>query len=152
MRWAIDPIACDCAKRNTFLVMSRSTTTVLIVDDNSLLRRTLRLFLERNPEINVCGEASDGAEAIERANALKPGLVLMDLSMPRMNGLQAALAIKRAMPEARIVVLTLYSEAVGKLMPQSSGVDLVVSKTEGMDGLLKAFRPLLSKHLSLSVH
>jgi DNA-binding NarL/FixJ family response regulator len=132
--------------------MSDSTTTVLIVDDNSLLRRTLRVFLERNRDINVCGEADDGADAIEKAIALKPGLILMDLSMPKMNGLQAAFAIKRAMPEARIVMFTLYSEVVSKVMPQSSGIVSVVSKAEGLDGLLKALRPLLSKHDPHSVH
>lgn len=132
--------------------MTDSPTTVLIVDDNSMLRHALRLFLERNPSINVCGEAADGADAIEKATVLKPGLVLMDLSMPKMNGLQAAFAIKRAMPEARIVLFTLYSEVVGKLTPSSYGVDLVVSKTEGVDGLLKALRRFLSSHESPSVH
>jgi DNA-binding NarL/FixJ family response regulator len=132
--------------------MLRSGTTVLIVDDSSLVRSTLRAFLAQDPEIKVCGEATDGAEAIEKANALKPGLILMDLSMPRMNGLQAAVAIKRAMPEARIVMFTLYSEAVGQIAKRPSGIDLVVSKSEGIDGLLRALRPFLTKDDSPSLH
>jgi DNA-binding NarL/FixJ family response regulator len=132
--------------------MSGSATTVLIVDDNSLLRSTLRSFLERDQEINVCGEAADGADAVEKANALKPGLILMDLAMPKMNGLQAARAIKRAMPEARIVMFTLYSETVGKLAESASGIDLVVPKSEGVDGLLRALRPFLEDNDSRAVH
>jgi DNA-binding NarL/FixJ family response regulator len=132
--------------------MSGSATTVLIVDDSSLVRTKLRSFLALSPEISVCGEAADGADAIEKANALKPGLILMDLAMPKMNGLQAALAIKRAMPEARIVMFTLHSEAVGKVAKHASGVDLVVSKSEGVDGLLRALRPFLTKDDSHSVH
>jgi DNA-binding NarL/FixJ family response regulator len=132
--------------------MLGSATTVLIVDDNSLLRSTLRSFLERDQEINVCGEAADGADAVEKANALKPGLILMDLAMPKMNGLQAARAIKRAMPEARIVMFTLYSETVGKLAESAWGIDLVVPKSEGVDGLLRALRPFLEDNDSRAVH
>jgi DNA-binding NarL/FixJ family response regulator len=132
--------------------MLDSGIRVLIVDDNSLLRTTLRTFLEQNSEMNVCGEAADGIDAIEKANTLKPRLILMDLAMPKMNGLQAACAIKRAMPEARIVMFTLYSETVGKLTERNSGVDLVVSKTEGVDGLLRALRPFLAKDSSQAVH
>jgi two-component system invasion response regulator UvrY len=132
--------------------MSRSGATVLIVDDNSLIRGMLRTFLERNSELNVCGEAADGVDAVEKANVLKPRLILMDLAMPRMNGLQAAVAIKRAMPEARIVMFTLHSEAVGKLTEHNSGVDLVVSKSDGLDGLLRALQVYLRKDDSQAVH
>jgi DNA-binding NarL/FixJ family response regulator len=132
--------------------MLGSGASVLIVDDNSLLRSTIRAFLERNSELNVCGEAADGADAVEKANVLKPGLILMDLAMPKMNGLQAARAIKRVMPEARIVMFTLHSEAVGKLTESKSGVDLVVSKSEGLEELLRVLQLFLSKDGFQPVH
>lgn len=124
--------------------MLDSTTTVLIVDDNALLRSALRSFLERSAKLRVCGEAVDGEDAIAKAEALKPGLILMDLSMPNLNGVQAAVAIKQAMPGTRIVVFTLYADMAGEVMVKTFGVDLVVSKTEGADGLLRALQPLLS--------
>jgi DNA-binding NarL/FixJ family response regulator len=129
-------------------MVSRSTT-VLIVDDNELIRSALRLFFEVSTDMRVCGEAADGAEAIEKAKELKPGLILMDLAMPRMNGMAAAWTIKNAMPEARIVAFTLYSDAVGNAVAKLAGVDLIVSKTEGATGLMKALQPFLGGNAPL---
>jgi DNA-binding NarL/FixJ family response regulator len=124
--------------------MTGRPKAVLIVDDNSLLRSALRRFLEQNTDIQVCGEAADGAEAIEKAREFRPGLILMDFSMPALNGLEAAWAIRKVMPDTRIVVFTLYSDMVGQAMAKASGVDLVVSKTEGAAGLLRALHPYLA--------
>jgi DNA-binding NarL/FixJ family response regulator len=123
---------------------------VLIVDDNYSIRSALRIFFEQRTELSVCGEAADGMEAIRKAEELHPGLVIMDLSMPNMNGMQAAWAIRQAMPEARIIVFTLYSDRVSKAVAARSGVDLIVSKTEGSAGLLKALSPLLERDKPLS--
>src|SRR5579863_6599434 len=98
---------------------------VLIVDDNYSIRSALRIFFEQRTELSVCGEAADGMEAIRKAEELHPGLVIMDLSMPNMNGMQAAWAIRQAMPEARIIVFTLYSDRVSKAVAARSGVDLI---------------------------
>jgi DNA-binding NarL/FixJ family response regulator len=130
--------------------MSDSSKAVLIVDDNYSIRAALRMFFERNTELDVCGEAADGMEAIRKAEELHPGVVIMDLSMPNMNGMQAAWAIRQAMPEARIIVFTLYSDKIGKALAAKSGVDLIVSKTEGAAGLLKALYPLLERDIPLS--
>jgi DNA-binding NarL/FixJ family response regulator len=130
--------------------MSDSSKAVLIVDDNYSIRAALRMFFERNTELDVCGEAADGMEAIRKAEELHPGVVIMDLSMPNMNGMQAAWAIRQAMPEARIIVFTLYSDKIGKALAAKSGVDLIVSKTEGAAGLLKALYPLLERDIPVS--
>jgi two-component system NarL family response regulator len=100
--------------------------------------------------VQVCGEAGDGAEAVQKANELRPGLILMDFAMPTLNGLQASCAIRKTMPDTRIIVFTVHSDMLGKALAKASGVDLVVSKTEGAAGLLKALRPYLGGYSSLA--
>jgi NarL family two-component system response regulator LiaR len=79
---------------------------VLIADDHSLVRQGLRLFLEMDPDLEVVGEAANGAEAVERARVATPDVVLMDLLMPVMDGLTATVAIRSALPETEVLVLT----------------------------------------------
>jgi DNA-binding NarL/FixJ family response regulator len=126
--------------------MSPQSKAVLIADDNNGVRSALRSFLERNTELSVCGEAVDGTDAIEKAKELHPGLVLMDLSMPNTNGIEAAWTIKGVMPDVKIVVFTLYTDLLTKSLAMRAGVDLVVPKSEGALGLLKALRPLLDSY------
>lgn len=95
--------------------------------------------------MRICGEAANGVEAIAIATERKPGLILMDLSMPSMNGIEAASVIKKQAPESRIIVFTLYQDSIGKAMAKAVGVDVVVSKTEGSGGLMAALMPLLAE-------
>lgn len=81
---------------------------VLIVDDNALLRRGLRFMVGGLPGYEVVGEAADGREAVCSALALEPDLILMDVSMPGMNGLEATFQIKRRLPLTRVLMLTIY--------------------------------------------
>ena len=74
---------------------------VLIVDDHSVVREGLRMFLARDPDLEVVGEAADGAEALEQARQMRPDVVVMDLLMPVMDGIAATQAIRRALPEAQ---------------------------------------------------
>ncbi|WP_308169898.1 response regulator transcription factor [Acrocarpospora catenulata] len=83
---------------------------VLIVDDHSLIRRSLELALAAEPDIEVVGEAGDGQEAVELAERLLPDVVLMDVRMPRRDGIQATRGIKESMPSARIIMLTASDE------------------------------------------
>lgn len=126
--------------------MADCSKAVLIVDDNAMVRAALRVFLEGSTRLRVCGEAADGTEAILKAKELRPGLILMDLSMPNMNGAEAAWLIRKTLPETRIVVFTLYSDSFGQMLAAKAGVDLVVPKTEGAAGLMKALHPLLDEH------
>jgi DNA-binding NarL/FixJ family response regulator len=75
--------------------------SILIVDDSALIRRTLRFCLEHSGDWKICGEAGDGAEAIQKAKELDPDLIILDLSMPNMNGLEAARELKRIKPRTR---------------------------------------------------
>jgi DNA-binding NarL/FixJ family response regulator len=83
---------------------------VLIVDDHALFRRGLQMVLASEPDIEVVGEASDGAEAVEKAKALRPNVVLMDVRMPKRSGIEAAGAIREELPEAKILMLTMSDE------------------------------------------
>ncbi len=84
--------------------------TVLIVDDHAIVRQGLRTYLELYPDIEVVGEAADGDEAIARARELLPDIVLMDLVMPRRDGVEATRAITAMSPSTRVIVLTSFSE------------------------------------------
>jgi len=85
---------------------------VLVVDAHALFRRGLQMVLEQEPDIAVIGEAGDGAEAVELASELTPDVVLMDVRMPRRGGIDACLAIKEAVPSAKIIMLTISDEEV----------------------------------------
>jgi DNA-binding NarL/FixJ family response regulator len=82
--------------------------TVLIVDDHELMRRGVRNLLSSTRGVCVCGEAADGADAVQKVKALKPDLVILDLSMPVMNGIEAARYIRQASPATKIIVYTMH--------------------------------------------
>jgi DNA-binding NarL/FixJ family response regulator len=81
---------------------------ILLADDHTLLRNGIRALLEDQPDINVVGEAEDGREAVRLADQLHPNVVLMDISMPLLNGMEATRQIKREHPEINVLVLTMY--------------------------------------------
>jgi DNA-binding NarL/FixJ family response regulator len=120
---------------------------ILIVDDSSIIRRILRMFLQRRKNITVCGEAANGFEAIEKAKLLHPDLVLLDLAMPEMNGAEAASILKKMMPNMRIIIFSMYSENIGRSLTSAIGVDMVISKPDGMVSLMEAVDALLSPAL-----
>jgi DNA-binding NarL/FixJ family response regulator len=82
------------------------TIRILVVDDSDQWRVLVRSILQRDPLFRVVDEARDGIEAIEKATALRPDLVLLDIGMPRLNGIKAAKAIRQACPESNIIFLT----------------------------------------------
>ena len=103
--------------------------SVLIVDDSAEVRDIVRTFLSRvNSGYTVCGEASDGLQAIKQAEVLKPDLILIDLRMPIMNGIEAATVVKRMLPKTQVVLFTNYTEDIGTALALKSGVDLVLAK------------------------
>src|SRR5579872_356856 len=124
--------------------MSAADKSILIVDDSAPVRSAIRGFLESSGKCTVCGEAADGIEAVQLAREKHPRLIVMDLAMPGMNGLEAACEIKRMQPDALIVIFSLYSDAFKKFMDEPVGIDLVVSKADGAAGLLKALYPFLA--------
>ena len=115
---------------------------VLIVDDAIGIRTLVRGVLE-HAGLQVCGEASNGIEAIEAALRLKPDLIVLDYSMPEMNGVEAASVLKHRMPGVRIIIFTLHADAVGEAVKKSIKVDLVLAKLDGMDNLIVQIKTLL---------
>lgn len=120
------------------------TKQILIADDSSTVRSVLKMFLQSWGNIKVCGEAANGFEAVEQAKKLQPDLILLDLSMPEMNGVEAASVLKKMMPNVPIIVFTMYSENIGRSLTSAIGVDMVLSKPDGMVALMEAVDSLLS--------
>jgi len=120
------------------------TKLVLIADDNIVVRRALRQVFQYESDFEVCGEAGNGREAIERAEQCKPDLVVMDLSMPVMNGLDAARAIKRVLPEVPVIMFSNYSDKFSEEEARSAGISAIVSKTESVSVLVAKARLLIN--------
>jgi len=115
---------------------------ILIADDNDIVRTIIRFFLEtKGFEV---GEAADGVDAIEKAKQLKPDLIVLDVAMPRMNGVEAASVLKATMPNVPIVWFTMYKELVGSSLTGAVGVDAVLSKPDGVGGLVECVQGLLN--------
>ena len=114
--------------------------SVLIVDDHEAVRRELRRLFQSQPEFTVCGEAADGADAIAKAERLSPDLVILDLAMPEMNGLEAAGAIRFIVPDAVLFLLTAYRNRELELAAFQSGIRAVFSKYDDLDGLIRRAR------------
>ena len=87
-----------------------SEISVLLVDDHSLVRKGFRRILEDDREIRVVGEAADGVEAVKVAQELKPQVIVMDMAMPGLNGMQACIEILKVLPNTAILMLSMYSE------------------------------------------
>ena len=121
---------------------------VLIVDDNAYIRDLLHTFLKDAPEIEICGEAINGVEAIEKAKQLKADVVLLDLAMPNMNGVEAASILKKTIPGVSVIMFTMYSEDIPKSAISSMGVDIVLSKTDGIAHLVDSINTIFAARAS----
>ena len=116
--------------------------TVLVVDDSPAIRKKLAAaFLSDG--FKTCVEAKDGREAIELAKQIKPDVITLDLSMPRMNGLQAASELRKVFPNTPIILFTLYGETLSKTEISKTGVSLVLSKTEPLSTLIEKAHELM---------
>jgi len=132
----------DC----TFLTMP-SRYRIVIAEDHTILREGLRALLSSNPDFEIVGEAEDGREAIRFVEKLKPHLVLTDLSMPRMNGMDAIREIKRRSRETKVLVLTVHKTEEYILATLQAGADGYLLKDSTHAELLAAVRHVLSgKH------
>jgi len=119
--------------------------TVLVVDDNAVIRRALCQSFTAEPDFDVCGEAENGLQAIEKAQELYPDLIVMDLSMPVMNGIDAARALKSLLPSVPLVIFSEYSNVFSENEARSAGVSALVSKSEHISVLLDKMRRLCGR-------
>ena len=116
---------------------------ILIADDSKTIRTLIRAFIENRAGFEVCGEAVDGVDAIEKAKELKPDLIILDLAMPRMNGAAAASVLKRRMPKIPIILFTMYDELMSEPFSSAVQVDLVLSKPNGLHEMVTHVQDLL---------
>jgi DNA-binding NarL/FixJ family response regulator len=117
---------------------------ILIADDHELMRRGLRSILATRPDWEVCGEAVDGSDAIEKTKLLHPDILVLDISMPRINGLEVARAVRRDHPETQVVILSQYEESEMRPYAIEAGARGYVSKAEASRQLLSAIESLIS--------
>lgn len=101
---------------------------IVVADDHVLMRQGLRQVLETEPDLNVVGEAGDGQEAVDKSLALRPDVVLLDITMPKLNGIEAARRIKHALPDTGIVMLTIHDADEYLMDAVSAGINGYVLK------------------------
>jgi DNA-binding NarL/FixJ family response regulator len=116
--------------------------SVLIVDDNAGIRKAMRTFFKAQPELEVCGEAINGRDAIDKARLLHPDLIILDFSMPVMNGLEAAYVLQRILPGVPLVMYTFHKSLIAS-SAASAGISAVVAKEEGIGTLVSEALTLL---------
>lgn len=117
--------------------------TALVVDDNTIIRKILAAaFLSSGFE--TCGEAENGQEAIEVAKRINPDVITLDLSMPVMNGLDAAAKLRKIFPKTPIILFTLYGDSLSQKDAARAGVDLVILKTIPVRTLIEKAKELIA--------
>jgi len=117
--------------------------SVLIVDDNAFIRHQLRQVFDGQLDFQVCGEAENGREAIQIAEELLPEAVIIDLSMPVMNGLDAARIIKNTLPETKIILFSNHGGIFSEREALSAGLSAVVSKAQNVSELVGKAREVI---------
>ena len=116
---------------------------ILIADDSGRFRKAVRTYLTQH-NLEVCGEAIDGNDVLEKADELQPSLVLLDLRMPNMNGVEVASLLRARMPGVRIILLTMYDEVLSyKSLMTAIGIDALLPKPECFNSLAECVQRLL---------
>ena len=122
---------------------------VLLADDHSIMREGLQVMLERSEEFEVVGQARDGVEAVDAAAELSPDVIVMDVMMPRKDGVEACREIMESLPETRVIMLTASTEADAVIEAVAAGAAGYLQKVSGMDQLLGMVRGVAAGELRL---
>ena len=122
---------------------------VLLADDHSIMREGLQAILERSEEFEVVGQARDGVEAVEAAAELSPDVIVMDVMMPKQDGVEACREIMESLPETRVIMLTASTEADAVIEAVAAGAAGYLQKVSGMDQLLGMVRGVAAGELCL---
>jgi DNA-binding NarL/FixJ family response regulator len=120
------------------------TKLVLLVDDNQQMRQALRMLFESEPDFEVAGEAEHGQEAIEKAEVLKPHLIILDFSMPVMNGLEAAPILRKKLPTVILILFSNYAGSAMEAPAREAGIHAVVPKHQASTHLMPTVHALFS--------
>ena len=115
---------------------------ILVVDDNESIRRALCQLFTSEVGLDVCGEAEDGQQAIEKAKELHPDVIVMDLSMAVLNGIEASRILKTLMPTVALIVFSEYNDVFSDEEARSAGISAVVSKSQHVSVLVETVRAL----------
>lgn len=116
---------------------------VLIADDNETVRNAIRSFVEQQPDFEVCAASRDGAEALEAALALRPDLLILDVQMPGLNGIEVASVVKKHLPNTKTILFTMHAEAIAKTLAATVDANAVLSKVDGFKYLPQTLQALL---------
>ncbi len=115
---------------------------ILVVDDHTIVRQGLKALLEAQPGFQVVGEADNGREAVKKAQELSPEVVIMDIAMPILNGLEATRQIKRVLPETKVIALTMYNDEEYVFQILKSGASGYLIKETAVNELITAIRSI----------
>ena len=125
------------------------TIKLMLVDDHDVVRTGLRSFLETQSNFKVVAEAKNGQQALERAREAQPDIVLMDISMPDMDGMEATLQLKKLYPECQILVLTVHADKQYFMKMLSVGASGYITKQAAADELIAAIQAVAAGHVYL---
>jgi DNA-binding NarL/FixJ family response regulator len=120
------------------------TARIVLADDHEIVRTGIRTLLDGHPPWQVCGEAENGKEAVEKVLKLKPDLVVLDLSMPLMNGIEAAREIRKQSPQTKIIIFSMHDSPRIAEEAVHAGADAYLAKTAHFSELEKAIATLLN--------
>ena len=121
------------------------STTILTVDDDRRFLEIVKCHLEKDPDLSIVGQATDGEQAIRLARELQPDVVLMDISMPRLNGLEATRQIKSRQPNTKIVIVTLHDEEPYQKAAAENGADSFLCKKTLLKSLIPTIRQVMAE-------
>lgn len=120
--------------------MERDQIRILLVDDHNVMRRGLRLLIERQSGFLVVGEAADGRQAVELAEATRPDVVVLDIGLPHLNGIEAAQRINEALPDTAIIVLSMHSDEGYVMRPLRAGAKGYLLKDSAEEDLMNGIK------------
>jgi len=119
--------------------------TILIADDSEMVRTMIRQAVERDTEFAVCGEAVDGTDAVSKARELSPDMIILDVRMPGLNGIEVAGILRYALPKIRIVLVTMYAQDIERNLTSLFRIDAVLAKAGGLSELTAHVMSLMAE-------
>jgi DNA-binding NarL/FixJ family response regulator len=125
--------------------------TILIADDSELVRTMIRQALERDTDFAICGEATDGTDAVSKARELSPDLIILDVRMPGLNGIEVAGILRYALPKIRIVLVTMYAQDIERNLTSLFRIDAVLAKAGGLTELTAHVTSLMADPLDVTL-